>query len=101
MEDALELYHLVLKVSNKFLRNANMFEIRELQDHNPTYAELAKIIRGVARLIIELADSEDPMLGQKASEYANLMTDMAQAIGDDDNKRLKECVTELNQKPGL
>ena len=101
MEDALDLYHRVVRVANQFLRNAKMFELAELQDHNPTYEELAKIMVVLSSLISDLADDDDPMLGQKAKDYANIMTEMAQAIADKNEDRLSECVIELDRKPGL
>lgn len=101
MDDAQELYELILETANKFLKNAKMFEMHVLRDHNPTYEELARIMHQVSAMIFELADDEDPMLSQKAAEYAFIMKRMGKAITDDDDKLLKELTDELEKKPGL
>jgi predicted urease superfamily metal-dependent hydrolase len=101
MDDAQELYELILETANKFLKNAKMFEMHVLRDHNPTYEELAKIMHQVSVMIFELADDEDPMLSQKAADYAFIMKRMGKAITDDDDKLLKELTDELEKKPGL
>ncbi len=101
MDDAQELYELILETANKFLKNAKMFEMHVLRDHNPTYEELAKIMHQVSVIIFELADDEDPMLSQKAADYAFIMKRMGKAITDDDDKLLKELTDELEKKPGL
>jgi len=69
--------------------------------HNPTYEELAKIMHQVSVMIFELADDVDPMLSQKAAEYAYIMKRMGKAITDNDDKLLKELTEELDRKPGL
>jgi len=101
MDEAQELYELILTRANQFLRNARMFEIKVLQDHNPTYEELAKIMHKVAALIYELADDEDPMLAQKSAEYVFIMQKMAIAIREGQQDKLLELAEEMGRKPGL
>lgn len=101
LNDAQNLYEDILKTANQFLRNAQLFEIQVLQDHNPSYKELAEIMGMVAHIIFELADDIDPMLAQKANDYVYLMRNMAIAIVDDDSVKLNTLVGELNAKPFL
>jgi predicted urease superfamily metal-dependent hydrolase len=101
MDDAQKLYELILETANKFLRNARMFEMHVLRDHNPTYEELAKIMHQVSTVIFELADDVDPMLSQKAADYAFIMKRMGKAITDNDDKLLEELAEELDKKPFL
>lgn len=99
--EAQDLYELILQVANKFLRNAKRFELHILQDHKPTYAEMADIMDDVAHIIFELADDYDPMLAQKANDYVYIMRSMGIAIREDDKVRLSKLVEELEAKPGL
>ena len=99
LNDAQKLYELILGTANKFLRNAQLFEIQVLQNHNPTYKELADIMGMVAHIIFELADDFDPMLAQKANDYVYLMRNMAIAIVEEDRVKLGTLVSELNAKP--
>lgn len=101
MDDAQKLYELILETANKFLKNARMFEMHVLRDHNPTYEELAIIMHQVSMMIFELADDVDPMLSQKAADYAFIMKRMGKAITDNDDKLLKELTDELDDKPFL
>lgn len=96
---AQKLYEDILKVANKFLRNAKLFEISVLQDHNPTYEELAQIMHQIGKLIYDLSSDTDPLLAHKATEYARIMSEMAVAIKNSDQETLSELVEELDQKP--
>jgi inactivated superfamily I helicase len=96
---ALELYEMILQTANRFLRNANMFELSALRDHNPSYDEIAKIMKELAKTITDLADEFDPMLGQKAIDYANCMHQMALAIRKDNEVELSNLVANLQSKP--
>lgn len=84
LNDAQELYEIILETANKFLRNAQLFEIHVLQGHKPSYEELAEIMDMVAHIVFELADDIDPMLAQKANDYVYLMRKMAIAITNDE-----------------
>jgi hypothetical protein len=97
--DAQALYELILATANRFLRNAKMFEISILQDHNPTYEELANIMHRLAKLVYDMVDDVDPMMAHKAAEYVQIMTDMAIAITADDDVKLQSLITELDNKP--
>jgi hypothetical protein len=72
-----------------------------LKGEDPSYAELAKMMRRIATIITLLADSFDPMMGQKAAEYCELMTKMGIAIENSDQKALNVLVCELERRPGL
>ena len=96
-----DLYYKILQVANNFLRNAKMFEISVLRDHNPTYEELAKIMQQVATLVHELADDFDPIMAYNAFEYASMMGKMGVAIRDENEAELRALVDELDKKPFL
>jgi len=97
--DAQRLYEVILQTANKFLRNAKMFEIHILKDHDPTYEELAKIMHTVGSLVYDLSSDEDPLMAQKAVEYVRIMTDMAIAIRNNDPNALSKLTAELDMKP--
>lgn len=101
MYDAKELYYKVLQVANHFLRNAQQFEVAVLQGHNPTYAELARIMRQVAGIVHGLMDDIDPMMAHQAIEYTGIMEKMALAINSGDQGSLNQLVEELDKKPFL
>jgi hypothetical protein len=94
------LYEMVLQTSNMFLHNCKGFPMEILKAEDPSYTELAKIMRRIATIITLLADDFDPMMGQKAGEYCNLMTKMGIAIDNDDQIELDTLVIELGRKPG-
>lgn len=96
---AQRLYELILEVANNFLRNARMFEISVLQDHNPSYEELAEIMHRVGTLVYDLSNDHDPMLAHKAVEYARIMAEMAVAIKNSQQEKLSKLTEELGQKP--
>lgn len=99
MEDPQKLYEDILQTANFFLHSAKRWHISILKDFNPSFPELAAIMRNLAQDVHDLADDFDPMLAQKALEYAHLMDDMSIAILNDDKVRLSELVTELDKKP--
>jgi len=98
-EQAQELYEKILTAANMFLRNAKLFEMRALQDHDPSYVELAKIMTQLAGIITTLIDDEDPLLAQKATDYVTLMMKMSLAIRNGDDIGLKSLTAELDKKP--
>lgn len=100
-ENATRLYSMVLQTSNMFLHNCKHFAIGMLQDENPTYAEVAKVMRQLAGIIGALADDFDPMMGQKAHDYCELMTQMGVAIERSNRVALDALVAELERKPCL
>ncbi|MBS4153538.1 hypothetical protein [Cobetia sp. MC34] len=99
MDDAKSLYLKILEVGNLFLRNAQQFEISELQGHNPSYDELAKIMRHVAGIIHGLVDEIDPMMAHQAIEYTSIMEKMALAIVAGDQNELDQQAKALYEKP--
>lgn len=95
------LYDRILRSSNYFLHNCKGFSVEILQMEDPTYAEIAELLRKLARVVIALADDFDPMMGQKAFEYCELMCSMGVAIKNNDQIALERAVTELERKPGV
>jgi hypothetical protein len=99
--NAQSLYYLVIQTSNQFLHNCKHFAIEVLQTERPTYAEVALLMKQVSGIIEVLAADFDPMMGQKARDYCELMSLMGVAIEAGDQVRLTTLVTELDRRPGL
>ncbi|MCE8023468.1 hypothetical protein [Billgrantia aerodenitrificans] len=99
MHQAQELYLKVLEVANHFLRNARQFEVSVLQGHNPSYQELAKIMRQVSAIVHNLVDDIDPMMAHQAIEYTTIMEKMALAITEGDQEALDSLADQLDGKP--
>jgi hypothetical protein len=98
--DAHILYEEVLRTANKFLHNCRHFPMDLLKAEDPSYTELATIMRRIAIIITVLADSFDPMMGQKAVDYCNLMSRMGIAIDKGDQVELDALTAEMQRKPG-
>ncbi len=98
---AKHLYDKVLQTANHFMYNCKHFSISVLQDEDPSYAEVADIMDKVAGIITLLADEFDPMMGQKAIDYCDLMKGMGAAIRRGDELQLARLVAELERKPGV
>jgi len=96
---AQELYFKILQVANRFLRNARQFEVSVLQDHNPSYEELAKIMKHIAGIVHNLMDDVDPMTAHQALEYAMIMEKMALAINEGNQHELDSLTNALDKKP--
>jgi hypothetical protein len=99
--DAQGLYDLLLQVSNELLYNCKHYRIELLQRHWPSYKEIAVAMRELSGIITVLADDFDPMMGQKAFEYCELMSGIGVAIERLDEVRLFRLVAELERRPGL
>ena len=92
------LYNKILFTANYFLRSAKMFEINILRDFDPSFEELASIMRHLADLIVALPSSKDGLISQKANDYVYLMLQMSLAIQNNDSIRLSELTEELDKK---
>jgi hypothetical protein len=101
IEQARALYGEVLRTSNHFLHNCGHFSVEVLQDEDPSYADLAKVMSRIAVIITLLADEFDPMMGQKAFEYCELMTRMGIAINEGNQVVLTQLTAELARRPGV
>lgn len=99
MDSAYQLYSKILQTANRFLRNAQQFEISELQNHEPTYDEVAKILRQVSGIVHGLVDDIDPMMAHQAIEYTSIMEKMAVAIHNSDQEELNSLTKRLDEKP--
>lgn len=99
--DARRLYDLILQASNRFLYNCKHFSIEILRYENPAYSEIAERMKRVCGIIKVLADDWDPMMGQKAEEYCELMSGMGVAIENGDRLALKKLIRELERRSGL
>lgn len=96
------LYVRVLQVANHFLHNAKNYKIAILQLENPSYEEVAKMMHQIAGMINLLCDDlDDPLTGQKAHEYVQLMQEIAEAITADDQDRLTQAVEVLDGRSFL
>lgn len=98
---AQKLYDEVLRTANRFLYEAKGFSVEILKWEDPSFAEVAEIMRKVSRLIIALADDFDPMMGQKAFEYCELMHKIGVAIDNGDQVALDLALVELERRPGV
>lgn len=98
---AKHLYDEVLRTANYFLYNCKGFSVEILKMERPTYAEIAETIRKAARAIIAFMDDFDPMMGQKAHEYCELMSKIGVAIDNCDQVALHRWLSELERKPGV
>jgi hypothetical protein len=102
IEDACRhLYNEIIRTSNRFLHNCKFFPLDILRGEEPSYAELARGMKFLAVIINTLAVDFDPMWGQQASEYCELMARIGVAITQDDKVALATCVGELERKPGV
>lgn len=95
------LYDEVLRTSNRFLYNCKGFSVEVLALEDPSFAEVAEVMRKVARIIAAIADDFDPMMGQKAVEYCELMRGIGVAIANADQVGLERSLGELERKPGV
>jgi hypothetical protein len=100
VEDAQRLYDVILRTANKFLHNCKHLPIAFLQGETPSFTELAQVMRRIAAIIRILVDDFDPMMGQKAHEYCELMISMGVAIDSNDRLGLNRLVGELERRPG-
>jgi hypothetical protein len=95
-----QLYDEVLRTSNYFLHNCKTFPLGILKGEDPSYSELALGMKRLAVVITLLAVDFDPMMGQKASEYCELMSQIGLAIEKSDEVSLQALVSELEKRPG-
>lgn len=95
------LYEQILRTSNYFLHNCRAFPLATLKGQDPSYSEIAQGMKRLAAIISVLAVDFDPMMGQKATEHCDLMSQIGVAISNGDNEALARLVTELERRPGL
>ena len=100
-KEAKELYEFILLSASKFLQRSKFFNIEILQAENPTYEEIAEFALELAEIVRALSDDFDPMLHQKALEYASLMHLMGKAIAKCDREELERLIGLLDRKPML
>ncbi len=99
MDNIEALYQSVFKVANHFLKQASMFTIAELDEHNPSYEELAKITRLLAGNIQSLAQMGqwgEERIALNALQAARLMERIAQAITRQSDDDLQAALGELD-----
>lgn len=97
------LYEEVIKRTNRFLHSCKNYTIAVLQlEDDPTYTQIAEHMNEIASIIQILCnDLDDPMTGEKATEYSNYMSEMAECIVADRPDELQRLVDELEQKSVL
>lgn len=98
-DDIHELYDEILETANYFLKNAHDFSIETLQEADPSYEELAKIMKSLALFINTFGYEDDPSLAGQANDYVYLMGAMALAINKGDHEELARLRDELSKKP--
>lgn len=98
---AQELYDAILRTANRFWHNGKHFTVEMLKAEDPSYTEVAEIMKKLSVIITVLADDFDPMMGQKAFEYCELMRRMGVAIQNEDQIELTKLVDELDRRPGI
>ena len=99
MEEIQRLYQSVFRVANHFLEQASMFTIAELDEHNPSYEELAKIARFLASNIHSLAQMgewDEERIALNAMQAVRLMERIAIAITWQNQEDLQEALGELD-----
>jgi hypothetical protein len=99
--DAQRLYDLILQASNELLYNCKHYRIELLRRHRPSYKEIAVAMKELSGIITVLADDFDPLMGQKAFEYCELMSGIGVAIERFEEVGLFRLVAELERRPGL
>ncbi|QYK04916.1 hypothetical protein [Shewanella zhangzhouensis] len=99
MDDTKALYQIVFQTANRFLRQAKLFSIEELNEHNePTYEELAVFARKIAAIIGQLANlggCDETRIALNARQAALLMETMAEAIKDQNSEALDDAASKL------
>lgn len=95
------LYDQVLRTANRFLYNCKGFSVEILKLEDPSFAQVADIMRKAARIIAAIADDFDPMMGQKANEYCELMRKIGVAIENGEQVALEHALVELERRPGV
>ncbi len=98
---AIQLYDQIIAMSNRFLHHCSTFSIGVLALKNPSYDEIAKQFAKVAEIVELISADFDPMMGQKAMEYCQLMAAMGNAIANHDVETLSKLTDEMARKPGL
>lgn len=98
---AQHLYDGILRTANRFLYEAKGFSVEVLKWEDPSFAEVAEISTRVAEIITLIADDFDPMMGQKATEYCELLRKIGVAIEEDDQVALDQALVELERRPCL
>ena len=93
-----KLYDEILVTANYFLKNAHDFSIETLQEADPSYEELADIMKSLALFINTFGYKDDPHLAGQANDYVYLMGAMALAINKNDHEELERLRAELGKK---
>lgn len=96
---ARRVYETILRTANRFLTQSRKYKVQFLATENPSYQDVANLIEGARALVHEAIDATDPMQAQQATEYCQLMTQMAAAIIEQDQAKLDRLCDELERKP--
>jgi|GEM_PF-6271464 len=100
------LYEHILALTNRYLHKAQTFSIQVLALEDPSFAAMAKQLRGVCNIVklmceVEPIRADNPLTSQKAEEYCRLVEKMAEAITSDNEALLQEVIDCLDRKPFL
>ena len=92
-QNALEMYQIVFNIARHFIEQSKLYSIEELLEHNdPTYEEIAKNTKALAKLMESVADLggwNEERIALNAKQSAIYMSQMAIAIVQNNENDLK------------
>lgn len=105
-EETKQLYSTIIQVANYFLEKTMFlglqFDIEQLQEHNPSFEELAKLARFLAKNIHSLAEGESlsvQAVAIDAHQASYFMERLALGITLGDQSIIEEARTQLDKMP--
>lgn len=98
-----KVYQELLGTTNRILHNCKSFEISVLQLEDPSYEQIADQLGEASDILWSISDHfpDDPdgmHLAFKASDYAQIVKNIAKAIRSADKDELKKLVSELDRR---
>lgn len=100
-EMAIEMYQMVFKIAQHFIRQSKNYSIEELLTHDdPTYENIAKETKTIAKLMESLAELggwNEERSSLNVKQAAIYMSQMAIAIVEVNEKDLKEARLHLEK----
>lgn len=105
-DDLRELYAYIIKFANFFLDKTVglQFDIRTLQEHNPSFDEVANIARLVAtniELLAERDSFDSQSIAIDSKQIAYLMGQIASGITQGDKGMVEQARSQLDKMPFL
>jgi hypothetical protein len=95
--DVKQLYYRIIVVANFFLGNASHLTVRELQEYDPTVAQIAKDMRTLATILKGLAGDtyEDENMAINALQCCRIMERIADVVASGNEGELEALVKNL------